>query len=147
MQACNSLLLFANVFNAVDAFGTGDATIVGNTLLSLYPPFDNGTTVSLIVGHTNVTWDTSQVYNETFLAGFTDQQLGVLVFDVFGRIFESFSLHLPNGYEELLHELGDGVVANDNTTYTQLLVMLLTRFVVSAVYYLVACVISLVPLV
>jgi hypothetical protein len=95
---------------------------------------------TLVVGHTNVTWDQSNVYNETFLETFTPQQLAVLVFDVFGRIFLSYDLHPPDDYEDLLHKLADGVVPNNEETYIELVNMLVTRFVISAVYYQVAAV-------
>jgi hypothetical protein len=140
LQACNSLMLYANVSNAINAFGTGDSNVVGDTMTVLYDPGTNGSYYSLVIGHTNITWDTTQVYNETFLDQFNSEQLAVLVFDAFGRIFLSYGLHPPDDYENLLHGLADGTVPNNETTYQNLVVMLVTRFVISAIYFQVACV-------
>jgi len=134
-------MLYANVSNAINAFGTGDSDVVGDTMTVLYSDNpDNSTMYSLVIGHTNITWDQAAVYNETFLDSFTPQQLAVLVFDVFGRIFLSYDLHPPDDYENLLHQLADGEVANDESTYESLLIMLVARFIISAVYYVVAAV-------
>ena len=134
-------MLYANVSNALNAFGTGDSNVVGNTMVTLYSDNPANTTMyTLVIGHTNVTWNQNNVYNETFLDTFTPQQLAVLVFDVFGRIFLSYDLHPPDDYEDLLHKLADGVVPNNEETYLELLSMLVNRFVISAVYYQVAAV-------
>jgi hypothetical protein len=134
-------MLYANVSNALNAFGSADSTVVGDTMITLYSDNPANTTMySLVIGHTNVTWDQNDVYNDTFLASFTDQQLAVLVFDVFGRIFLSYDLHPPDDYETLLHQLADGEVPNNEETYEELLGMLVTRFIISAVYYQVAAV-------
>lgn len=134
-------MLYANVFNAINAFGTADSDIVGDTMVVLYSDnTTNSSIYSLVIGHTNITWNQNAVYNDNFLDSFTPQQLAVLVFDVFGRIFLSYDLHPPDDYESLLHQLADGEVANDENTYLSLLSMLVTRFVISAVYYQVAAV-------
>jgi hypothetical protein len=142
LQACNSLMLYANTFNAINAFGTGDSNQVGK-IMSTFWPAVNGTNQSLVVGHTNLTWNPAGYYNDTFLEQFSEQGVAVLVFNVLGKIFESYSLHLPDDYESTLEALADGQAPANEDTYTELLLILLNRFIVSAIYYLVACVCSL----
>jgi hypothetical protein len=142
LQACNSLLLYANTFNAINAFGTGDANTVGDIFSTFWPPNENGTdtNATLVIGHTNITWSTAGYYSETFLDQFSDQDLVVLVFNVLEKIFESYGLHLPDDYESTLEGLANGHVPSNEETYSELLLMLLDRFIVSACYYLVSSV-------
>jgi hypothetical protein len=128
-------MVYSNVWNALDAFGGGDSDTVGDIFETFYPYQNNFT-----VGNTFIQWNPNDVYNATFLDSFTAQQLSVVIFDVFGKIFESYGLRLPDEYSQLFEQLADGEVPNNDETFVELVVMLLTRFVVSAVYYLVACV-------
>lgn len=134
-------MLFANTWTAVNSFGSGNSDVVGDLFNQFYPPnSDNQTVQYLVVGHTNITWDPRQVYNESFFDSFSPDESIYLIFDVFGKIFESYSLHLPQEYEDLYHQLVDGQVPNDENTYQELILILIERFLVSAIYYQVACV-------
>jgi hypothetical protein len=141
LQACNSLMLYANVWNAIDAFGGGDASTVGDIFTTFYPP-DSGNTTSqnVTIGTTFISWNPQTVYSDTFLDNLSQQQLAVIVFDVIGKIFQSYSLHLPEDYQHLFTELSEGQAATNESTIIQLILLLASRFLVSAVYYLVACV-------
>ena len=141
LQAGNSLMLYANTFNAINGLGTGDSKQVGDIMSTFWPAL-NGTNrnQTLVVGHTNLTWNPTGYYNETFLDQFSEKGLAVLVFTILEKIFESYSLHLPLDYESTLEALAGGVKTANENTYTQLLLILLNRFIVSAIYYLVACV-------
>lgn len=141
LQACNSLMLYANIFNAINAFGTGNSNQVGDIMSTFWPAL-NGTDVNqtLVVGHTNLTWNPSGYYNSTFLSQFSEKGLAVLVFNIFEKIFESYSLHLPGDYESTLEALADGDAPANNDTYTELIFMMLDRFIVSAIYFLVSSV-------
>jgi hypothetical protein len=141
LQACNSLMLYANVWNAIDAFGGGDPDTVGNIFTTFYPPLSpNATSQNVTIGTTLITWDPQTVYDASFLDNLSTQQLVVMVFDVVGKIFESYNLHLTNDYEHLFEELSNGQVETNEDTVAQLIFLLAGRFLVSAVYYLVACV-------
>jgi hypothetical protein len=133
-------MLFANVYNALEAFSNADAETIGTIINTFWPANENQTVQWFAVGDTNVTWNPQQMYNETYIDNFDPHQFAVLVFAVFGKIFLSYDLHPPNDYENLLEELADSTQPNDNTTYQHLFLILIDRFLVSAIYYLVACV-------
>lgn len=141
LQACNSLMLYANVWNGINAFGGGDPNTVGDIFTTFYPPISaNATSQNVTIGHTFIQWDPRTVYSNTFLDNLSMQQLLVIIFDVIGKIFQSYNLHLPEDYQHLYDELSNGEVATDEATVAQLVILLASRFLVSAVYYLVACV-------
>lgn len=141
LQACNSLMVYANVWNGIDAFGGGDPHTVGNIFTTFYPPVSpNATSQNVTIGNTFISWNPQQVYSETFLNGLSVQQLYVLIFDIIGKIFQSYNLHLPEEYSHLFDELANGQASTDDNTATELVLLLAGRFLVSAVYYLVACV-------
>ena len=133
--------MYANVWNAVDAFGGGDPTTVGNTLTALFPAGLNQTNLNFTINQTTVSWNPHQVYDPKFLGNFTNRQLWVLAFEVFIKIFESYNLHLPDEFEHKFEQLAANTsVPVNNGTINELVLFLLERFLVSAVYYLVACV-------
>lgn len=139
LQACNSLMLYANVWNAVEAFGSGDPHVIGDLFQTFYPYPPNATVGNFTVGNTTVTWNPQQVYNDTFLDSLSPIQGAVLFFEFFSKIFESYSIHLPETFEELFDELAHGQIPISQDIYEQLVGLLILRFLVSAVYYLVAC--------
>jgi len=139
LQACNSLMLYANVWNAVEAFGTGDPHIIGDLFQTFYPYPPNATVANFTIGNTTVTWNPQQVYNDSFLDSLSPLQGAVLFFDIFSKIFESYSLHLPETFTELFDELAHGEIPPSNDLIVELVGLLLIRFLVSAVYYLVSC--------
>jgi hypothetical protein len=133
LQACNSLMIYANVSHAMNSFGNGDRQTQFSIFESLYP-----NTTNITVGDTFISWNyTDSAANLQYL---TEQQGSVLVFDVLRRIFQSYDLQVPAEFADLLTALADDQVPADQATYLTLLGMLAQRFYVSAVYYLVACV-------
>jgi hypothetical protein len=137
-------MVYANVWNAVDAFGGGDADTVGDIFSTFYPSTPGATSMNTTIGTTFISWDPTTVYSDDFLSNLTQQQLAVLVFDIVGKIFQSYNLHLPSEYTSLFSELANNQVPANNETLGELITMLASRFLVSAVYYLVACVLFLV---
>lgn len=133
-------MVYANVWNAVDAFGGGDPDTVGDIFSTFYPSTTNATTMNTTIGTTFISWDPNTIYSDSFLNNLTSQQLAVIVFDVVGKIFQSYNLHLPAEYTNLFTELADNQVPVNDQTLTDLITMLASRFLVSAVYFLVACV-------
>jgi hypothetical protein len=141
LQACNSLMLFANVNNALNAFANSpDAQQIGDIINTFWPPQPNQTINGFVIGETNVTWDVNQVYNLTYLQDFDPHEFTVLLFEIFSKIFQSYDLEPPDNYEHTLESLANGDLPMDNSTYQYLYLILINRFLVSAVYYLVACV-------
>jgi hypothetical protein len=133
-------MLYANVWNAVDAFGGGDPGTVGDIFSTFYPSTPGATTMNTTIGTTFISWDPNTVYSDNFLNNLTSQQLAVIVFDIVGKIFESYNLHLPEEYTQLFTELANNQVPANDQTLGELITMLASRFLVSAVYFLVACV-------
>jgi len=134
-------MLFANVINALNSFGNHpDAETIGNMINTFWPPEANQTTNGFVIGDTNITWNVNQVYNATYLENFDSDDFKVLIFEIFGKIFQSYDLEPPADYEHTLESLANGDLPMDNTTYEYLFLILITQFLVSAVYYLVACV-------
>jgi hypothetical protein len=141
LQACNSLMLFANIWNLVDSFGTNDPQSTGNIINTFYPAPPGATTMNTTVGNAIfVSWAVDTIYTDQFLANATDLQTTALAFDVFSKIFQSYQLHPPDDFEELFDEILHGEVPVTDQTIRDLVLMLIDRFLVSAVYFLVACV-------
>jgi uncharacterized protein with von Willebrand factor type A (vWA) domain len=113
---------------------------VGDIFSTFYPSTAGATTMNTTIGTTFISWDPNTVYSDTFLNNLTTQQLAVIVFDVVGKIFESYNLHLPDEYTHLFTQLADNQVPVNDQTLEDLITMLASRFLVSAVYFLVACV-------
>jgi len=128
-------MIYANVANAINGFGSGGEDYQASILATVY---NNAT--SLTIGNTTVGWDYNDVNNGTFLNNLTEQQLAVLVFDACSRIFQSYNLVVPAEFTDLLDQLADGQVPPEQGVYEFLLESLAYRFYVSAVYYVVACV-------
>ena len=133
-------MLYANIKGAIDAFAFGDKRIVGNIIQELYPARPGAKIQTVRIGSTTLTWDPSQVYNGNFVKNMTDHQVSVLVMDIFGKIFESYNLRLPTEFQNRLDQMANGDVPDDDRTLSDLFLMLIARFHVSAIYYLVACV-------
>jgi len=128
-------MIFANVQNAVNAFGQGDPYYQASILETVY---DGATNVT--VGETTVTWNYNDLNNGTFLENLTEQQGAVLLFDTLSRIFQSYNLHVPEEFTTTLEELADHQIDASQDTFEYLLGTLALRFYVSAVYYVVASV-------
>ena len=134
-------MVYGNVWNAIDAFGGGDPLTVGNIFTTFYPPVSsNATSQNVTIGDTFISWNPQDVYSDSFLSNLSLQQFYVVVFDIIGKIFQSYNLHLPDEYSHLFDQLSNGQASTDDTTATELVIFLAGRFLVSAVYYLVACV-------
>jgi hypothetical protein len=136
-------MIYANVNNAFNAVVSNDTETLGQIFTTLYPPPANSDIYNLTVGHTTITWNTSTVFDPTFLptllSNVTEQQFAVLLFDAFEKIFESYNLELPDNYTHILDDIANGAPLT-NATLINLGNMLDARFLVSAVYFLVACV-------
>jgi len=134
-------MLFANVYNGLDMFINGNPSQVGTIINTFYPPTSpNQTNMTITLGHTNISWNPQFVGIDQLFGNMTELQASLLIFDVFGKIFQSYSLHLPTDYEHLFEELANGTVPVTDQSTSKLFEMLFIRFLVSAVYYLVACV-------
>jgi len=127
-------MIYSNVSNAMNSFGNGDLQTQVNIFDTLYPD-----TTNITIGETFISWNYT-VDDVPNLDNLTEQQSAVLVFDVLTRIFQSYNLHVPQEFTELLTELADHEVPANENTYLTLLDMLAARFYVSAIYYLVSCV-------
>ena len=139
-------MLFANIYNAMedflDAIINGDAPTIGNILNSLYA---NSTEGSVQIGNTTVTWNPTQIDNATYqnttLGQLSEGQTYALLFAVFGKIFDSYSIEPPPEYETLVDGLVDQT-APDQQEVNIFLSYLFNQFLVSAQSYLASCVIS-----
>jgi hypothetical protein len=138
-------MLFANIYYAIHPIIKGDFQAFGKILTTLYAPQPNSTEVFIQIGNTTITLNSTEISNtnylNTSLNQLSDQQFYVLVFDVFDKIFESYSLPSPPGYESLLDELGDGQLPDNLETFVALLATLLDQFLIAAISYLVSCVV------
>ena len=135
-------MLFTNVFNAIEAFVTANIKTIGDILATLYESQSNSTEVVLPIDNMNITLDVlTQLYNSTFWSQLSDQNITILACNVFGKIFDSYGLSLPPEYGELVNGLENGTYSYDNGTLAELGGLLFGRFTLSAVSYLVSCVI------
>jgi hypothetical protein len=139
-------MLFANVYNAFDAFYNGDVQTVGNILNTIY-----GANSSIQDGNTTIPWNADQITNTTYLNNFlntlSNQSLTVLGYDVLGKILGSYGLLSPSDssqYQMLLNMLGDEQPADDGETMPGLDSILFDRFIISAMAYIVSCVVDIV---
>jgi hypothetical protein len=133
-------MLFANIWNALSPISSGDARGTGEIVNLFYPAPANATTMNATIGNMVITWDVATMYTDQFLANATELQTAVLVFDIFGKVFQSYNIHLPSDFETLFDQVVHGEASPDQNTFTKLVFMLIDRFLVSAVYFLVACV-------
>jgi hypothetical protein len=153
LQSANSLLLFANIYHAIndviDEISNGSIQKVGSLLVTLYKQ-PNSTEVVIPIGNNSITLNSTQISNTTYLNTtlnqLPDQQAVFLVFDIFGKVFESYSISTPSAFHNLLDRVLDGQVSDDEGTYETLFEILGSRFSYSTLSYLVSCVISIVSL-
>jgi hypothetical protein len=151
LQAANSLMLFANIYYAIndilDELTNGSGQTIGNLLLTLYGQ-SNSTEVVIPIGNQTLTLNSTQISNATYLnttiGQLGDQQSAYFVFDILEKVFDSYSIPIPPSYGNLLTQLLDGQVPNDTETYVNLIAILEYRFIYSTICYLVSCVIGIV---
>jgi hypothetical protein len=140
-------MLFANIWSVVDSVGSDDPQQTGEIVNTFYPAPPGATTMNTTVGDIFISWEVSQLYTNEFLDNATELQTTALAFDIFSKIFESYDLHPPEDFQELFDEIIHGEYPGPitNETVTTLVLMLIDRFLVSAIYYLVACVVPQQP--
>jgi hypothetical protein len=152
LQSANSLLLFANIYHAIsdviDEISNGSIQTVGSILITLYEQ-PNSTELVLPIGNNNnITLDTTQISNTTYLNTtlnqLSDQQAVFVIFDILGKVFESYSLSTPQAFHTVLDGMMDGRFSDNDETYKTLFEILGSRFSYSTLSYLVSCVISIV---
>lgn len=147
MQSANSLMLFANIYNAILTFENDDIQGAGNILNTLYP---NATDT---VNNVTISWNPAQItnatyFNTTFAEQFQDLDIySAFLLDALGKIFESYGIDPPADYSSLVSQ----VEKLSNQTVSDLQVQnfvakvvtdLFYQFLISAVAYLAACVIG-----
>jgi len=128
----------------LNAIINNDAPTIGNILNTLYA---NSTEGIVQIGNLTVTWNPTQIDNATYqnttLGQLSEGQTYALLFAVFGKIFNSYSIEPPPGYETLVDDLVDQA-APDLQEVSTFLDYLFDQFSISAQSYLASCVISIV---
>ena len=133
-------MLFANVWNAINEVANGGPKSAGDIVNTFYPAAPGATTANAKIGNIIISWNVSTLYTDQFLANATELQIAVFAFDIFSKVFASYNLHVPDTFQHLYDEVVAGQVPPSADTVQQLTLMLIYRFLVSAVYFLVACV-------
>ena len=100
-------MLFSNIYNAIIDVGNGlvygDDQTVSNILTTLYKQ-SNSTEVVIPIGNTTIAWNSTQTSNTTYLNTLnqlSDPQITYLLFNLFEKVFESYSIQPPPSYTDL----------------------------------------------
>src|SRR5271154_628785 len=139
LQACNSLMLFANVWNPIDSLGTNPQT-TGDIVNTFYPAPPGAPNTSVTLGDVVVSWEVSTLFTNQFLHNSTILQATVLSFNLFQKIFSSYSLQTPSEFNSLYQGIIMKQTPVTEDTISKLILILIYRFILSAQYYFIACV-------
>jgi len=97
--------------------------------------------MSVTLGEVVVTREVANLFTDHLLQNATVLQATALAFNLFQKIFTSYSLSTPSQFDDLCQQIITKQTPVTQDTISKLVLILIDRFILSAQYYFIACVI------